>query len=360
MNNVLSQQAYEKWSEKGVVKILELFGGIGASTKAMKNLLAAVLDQSGLDLKLKVIDYVEWKQDRVKAYNAMNPHRYEQQDITTWNLRPDICVHGSPCQDNSAANLNADEELGRSLLMLRTIEILKEMGDWKPKVVIWENVKGALRKEKIRIFNEYLQDMEKLGYTNSFDVVSTYDYGLPQKRERVFCVSILGNQVFDFSKMKKRPLRPMEEFIDFGLIDERYVVNAPSMLRRLEDLATPEQIEAAKGKHRFIHTIKDFCYTLTERPDRCPGPGVVKMPDGRYRYPTERESWRLMGFDDADFDLILEQFPMPKTGLNRPLYRLNGNSIGVDVLMALFEVVLNEDYATELVTNVDGQLELIC
>ncbi|MER1959154.1 MAG: DNA cytosine methyltransferase [Solibacillus sp.] len=358
--NVLSQQAYEKWSEKGVVKILELFGGIGASTKAMKNLLAAVLDQTSLDLKLKVIDYVEWKQDRVQAYNAMNPQRYEQQDITTWNLCPDICVHGSPCQDNSAANLNADEELGRSLLMLRTIDILKEMGDWKPRVVIWENVKGALYKKTMPIFNQYLNDMQKLGYTNSFDVVSAYDHSLPQKRERVFCVSILGEQVFDFSRLKQRLLQPMNEFIDFDLIDERYVVNAPSMLNRIEDLASVEDKAAAKGRYRFLHTIKDFCYTITERPDRAPSMGVIQMPDGRYRYATERECWRLMGFDDADFDLMLQQFPMNESGLNRTLYRLAGNSIAVPVLESIFEVILNEDYATELVTNVDGQLELIC
>jgi DNA (cytosine-5)-methyltransferase 1 len=344
-----------------MVKILELFGGIGASTKAMKNVIKSINEQMGLDLKLKVIDYVEWKQDRVKAYNAMNPHRYEQQDITTWDLRPDVCVHGSPCQDNSAANQNADEELKRSLLMLRTTAILKEMGDWKPTVVIWENVKGALYKKTVLIFNEYLRDMEKLGYTNSFEVVSAFDHSLPHKRERVFCASILGNQVFDFGKMKHRPLRPINEFIDFDLIDERYVVSAPSMLKRIEDLATPEQIEAAKGKHRFIHTIEDFCYTITERPDRCPGPGVIKMPDGRYRYPTERECWRLMGFDDTDFDLMLKEFPMNEHGLNRTLYRLAGNSIAVPVLEAIFEVLIEDGFKgreSDLVYNTEGQLQM--
>lgn len=352
---------HEQQGFEPMIKILELFGGIGASTKAMKNLLKSINKQMGLDIKLKVIDYVEWKQDRVKAYNAMNPHRYEQQDITTWDLRPDVCVHGSPCQDNSAINQNADEELKRSLLMLRTTAILKEMGDWKPTVVIWENVKGALHKKKAPIFYEYLRDMTELGYTNSYEVVSAYDHELPQKRERVFCISILGNRVFDFGKMKQRPLRSINEFIDFDLIDERYVVSAPSMLNRIGDLATPEQIEAAKGKHRFIHTIEDFCYTITERPDRCPGPGVIKMPDGRYRYPTERECWRLMGFDDIDFDLMLKEFPMNESGLNRTLYRLAGNSIAVPVLESIFEVLLNEQHEEQgIFCESHGQLEMIC
>lgn len=57
----------------------------------------------------------------------------------------------------------------------------------------------------------------------------------PLTRERVFCISILGNNAFDFNKVKKRPLRPMSEFKQLdNEIDniDKYVVNAPSMLRR--------------------------------------------------------------------------------------------------------------------------------
>ena len=176
------------------VKLLSLYGGIGADIKAAKR----------RGVKVKTIDYVEWALNRVKAYNAMNPFRYETQDVRTWDLKPDILVHGSPCQDNSAANHNDDE--GRSELLLETIRIIKEMGEWRPKFVIWENVKGALFKKKRPIFDKYLRELESLGYTNSYNVENAMDYGLPQTRERVFCISILGNEVFDFSKLKKRPL----------------------------------------------------------------------------------------------------------------------------------------------------------
>jgi DNA (cytosine-5)-methyltransferase 1 len=80
------------------LKLLSLYGGIDADIKAAKR----------LGVKVKTIDYVEWKQNRVKAYNAINPFRYETQDVRTWDLKPDIMVHGSPCQDNPAANLNDD------------------------------------------------------------------------------------------------------------------------------------------------------------------------------------------------------------------------------------------------------------
>lgn len=335
-----------------MIKILELFGGIGAPRKALINL--------GIDHK--AIDYVEWKANRVKAYNALYDHLHRPQDIRGWNLKPDILVHGSPCQDNSRSNaLRKGAEKGsRSELMLETLRIIAEMGEWKPKVVIWENVKGVLDRNVMPIFNHYLQEMSKLDYSNSFDVLNAMDFGIPQSRERVFCISILGSATFDFSKLVKQPMRQISEFLELDVTDERYMVNIPSMLNRIKDLATPEQIDAAKKKHRFVETITDYCTTITERQDRCPNAGVVKVADKKYRYLTEREVWRLMGFEDADFELMLKEFPMKKGLRNATLYALAGNSIVVQVLEAIFEVIIKEDYSTSFITDKTGQLELIC
>lgn len=341
----------EKEDKDKPIQLLELFGGIGAPRKALKN----------LGVTHKLIDYVEWMANRVRAYNAMHPQKHEIQDIRGWNLRPDILVHGSPCQDNSAANLNDGQ--GRSMLMLETIRIISEMGDWKPKFVIWENVKGALFKDKLPIFNKYLKEMTSLGYTNSFEILSAMDFGVPQTRERIFCISILGNETFDFSKLRRRPLRPMSSFkqAEHEIEDiEKYVVNAPSMLSRIKDLATPEEIERNKTKFRYLETISSFCNTITERPDRCPAAGVFRMEDGRFRYPTEREWWRLMGFDDSDFDLMLQEFPTKKSHRNATLYALAGNSIVVSVMEAIFEVILSGEYAVAPQSNTTDSRVLAC
>lgn len=93
---------------------------------------------------------------------------------------------------------------------------------------------------------------------------------------------------------------------------------------------------------------------------RCPNAGVVKLPDGRYRYLTERECWRLMGFDDEDFDKAHREHPSKPGFLNGTLYHQAGNSIVVQVLEAIFEVILAEDYVENIKTNTSGQLELIC
>jgi DNA (cytosine-5)-methyltransferase 1 len=160
------------------LQILELFGGIGSPRVALRN----------LGVPTKSIDYVEIDAKAVDSYNAMfaSDLLYKTQSVVNWNLKPDILIHGSPCQDISVAGVKkgADEGSGtRSSLMWETVEIIKNFGVWKPRVVIWENVKGVLHKNMNKNFNKYLDRMEEMGYTNSYQVLNAMDFGLPQKRE---------------------------------------------------------------------------------------------------------------------------------------------------------------------------------
>lgn len=334
-----------------MIKLLSLFGGIGADIKALKN----------LGVEVKTIDYVEWKANRVKAYNAMNPFRYKTQDVRAWDLKPDILVHGSPCQDNSRGNRGrkGNTEGSRSQLMLETIRIIREMGEWRPKIVIWENVKGVLDKDVFPIFNSYLQDMNELGYTNSYDVLDARDFGIPHARERVFCISILGRAAFDFNKLERKPMRHIKEFLEYEKHDdipEQYLIKIPSMLNKIKEFN-----QAPTGSYkRQLDVIDTYCYTITERQDRCPNAGIIRLDRPQYRYLTERECWRLLGFEDEDFDLMLKAFPTKPGKRNATLYALAGNSIVVPVLEAIFDVILKDDYATDLIADNKGQLQLIC
>lgn len=183
-----------------MIKILELFGGIGSPRCALRN----------IGIPVKAIDYVEIDEKAVKSYNAMFKRElaYKTQSVIGWNLKPDILIHGSPCQDFSIAGhqgkataaggrinrgKGADKGSGtRSSLMWETINIIKQMGEWKPRFVIWENVKNVTSKHMIHNFNRYLSEMQKLGYTNSFQTLDARDFGLPQARERVFTISVLS------------------------------------------------------------------------------------------------------------------------------------------------------------------------
>lgn len=165
-----------------MIRVLELFAGIGACSKALTN----------LGIEHEIVDAVEIDKYAVKSFNAIHGTNFEPQDITTWDkdIECDLIMHGSPCQDFSVAGKNAggDKDSGtRSSLMYETLRIVEKL---KPKYVIWENVKNLLSKKHRHNFDAYLEAMEGLGYVNYYQVLNAKDYGVPQNRERVFTVSI--------------------------------------------------------------------------------------------------------------------------------------------------------------------------
>lgn len=209
------------------MKILELFGGIGACSKALKNL--------GIDYE--IVDYVEIDKYAVKSFNAIHGTNFEPQDICEWDkdIKVDLIMHGSPCQDFSLAGKQAggDKDSGtRSSLMYETIRIVEKL---KPKYVIWENVKNLLSKKHRHNFDAYLETMEQLGYTNYYQVLNAKDYGIPQNRERVFTVSILDNQtekdekisliVKDFRFPEKKELKLKLKDMLEDEVDEKYYLS---------------------------------------------------------------------------------------------------------------------------------------
>ena len=206
------------------LNVLELFGGIGAIRKAL-------IRQKILH---KVIDYVEIDKNCVKSYNALYNADFKPKSIIGYNppkQRIDLLMHGSPCQDFSRAGLKQGGKKGsgtRSSLLFETIRIIEEMA-MRPKIVIWENVKGVLDKNLRASFFHYLTEMERLGYENKYAILNAMDFGIPQKRERIFVVSILGKNDFDFSKLKPVPTRDISEFLEEGVL-EKYEVRQESML----------------------------------------------------------------------------------------------------------------------------------
>lgn len=179
------------------LKVLELFGGIGACTKALKRL--------GVDFE--VVDYVEIDRFACQSYNAINGTNFEPQDIRGWDkdIKADLIMHGSPCQDFSVAGRQegGEENSGtRSSLMFETVRIVEKI---KPTFVIWENVKNVTGKKHRKTFEKYLDYLEALGYKSFYKVLNAKDFGVPQNRERVFVISS-NQEGFEFEFPKPRPL----------------------------------------------------------------------------------------------------------------------------------------------------------
>jgi DNA (cytosine-5)-methyltransferase 1 len=165
-----------------MLKVLELFAGIGACSKALTN----------LGIEHEIVDAVEIDKYAIKSFNAVHGTNFEPQDITKWDkdIECDLIMHGSPCQDFSVAGLGKGGDKGsgtRSSLMYETLRIVEKL---KPKYVIWENVKNLLSKKHRHNFGAYIEAMEHLGYKSKYQVLNAKDYGVPQNRERVFTVSI--------------------------------------------------------------------------------------------------------------------------------------------------------------------------
>ena len=304
------------------VQILELFGGIGSPRCALRN----------IGVPTKAIDYVEIDEKAVASYNAMfaNELPYETQSVVGWNLKPDILIHGSPCQDFSIAGHQRGADEGsetHSSLMWETIHIIQQMGEWQPKYVIWENVKNVKSKHMRANFNRYLSEMEKLGYTNSYKLLNAREFGLPQARERVFTISVLGDKAFNFDDLiTTEPASNLSDYLE-KKVDSVYDVTQPSVLN----------VIGHSGIKRAT-VIKDFAYTITTRQDRTPAQ-VIEKPDGGYRYLTELECWRLQGYTDEDYKAAAAV--QKRVGrYTMALYKQAGNSIPVTIFESIFRKIL--------------------
>lgn len=201
-----------------MLKVLELFAGIGACSKALTN----------LGVEHEIVDAVEVDPYAVKSFNAVHGTNFEPQDIKEWDkdIDVDLIMHGSPCQDFSSAGLQkgGDKDSGtRSSLMYETLRIVEKL---KPKYVIWENVKNLLSKKHIHNFENYIRQMELLGYNSTYRVLNAKDYGVPQSRERVFTVSIRKDFPYDFHFPATLPAKKLTDILE-PEVDESFYKMTP-------------------------------------------------------------------------------------------------------------------------------------
>lgn len=308
------------------VKILELFGGIGAIRKAFIN----------LKIPYEVVDYVEIDKACVKSYNELYGEDYKPKSVVGYkvpNENIDLIMHGSPCQDFSRIGKKqggVKNSGTRSSLLFETIRIIKEMKD-KPKWIIWENVKGVLDRNMRDSFFIYLKELENLGYESKYEILNAMDFGIPQKRERIFVVSCLGENNFSFNKLERKETRPLSEFLEKD-VSELYTMTQPYMLKFLNKGID----NSFRGR---LKVIKAFSYTISTKQMRVPNSGIIDIGNGKYRYLTERECLRLMGFDDSDIDTLEEVHPRRKNCTSSKLYKQAGNSIVVDILMSIIREI---------------------
>ena len=210
------------------MRVLELFAGYGSQALALENL--------GIDF---TSDISEIDKYAIQAYNQLHGETHNWGDITKIDETKlpyyDFITYSSPCQDFSVAGLQrgGDKDSGtRSSLLWECERIIRAV---KPKYLLMENVKNLVGEKHKHNFIQWLKVLESMGYKNWWKVLNAKDYGVPQNRERVFVVSILGGTEYLFPnpiKLKKR----LKDILE-PVVDEKYYLSSKlieGFMRRIE------------------------------------------------------------------------------------------------------------------------------
>lgn len=230
-----------------MIKVNELFSGIGAFRKALEN----------LEIPHEIVGISEIDKYAIRSYEAIYGKTRNYGDISKIDKLDyaDLWTYGFPCQDISVAGRGAGIVKGetRSGLLYEVERLLLESqkSDELPKYLIMENVKNLVSKKFIADFEKWLEFLESLGYTNHWQVLNAKDYGIPQNRERVFCISILGDKEFVFPE--KQPLRLRLKDLLEDEVDEKFYLSQ-------------EQADKIKFSTFIIEKLriqeKNYCGTL--------------------------------------------------------------------------------------------------
>lgn len=198
------------------MRVLELFSGYGSQALALEYL--------GIEF---TSDISEIDKYAIEAYNQIHGETHNWGDITKIDETKlpyyDLITYSSPCQDFSVAGLGkgGDEGSGtRSSLLWECERIIRAV---KPKYLLMENVKNLVGKKHKHNFVRWLNTLEMMGYQNYWQVLNAKDYGVPQNRERVFVVSILGAGQYMFPN--KIPLTKRLKDILEPAVDEKYYLS---------------------------------------------------------------------------------------------------------------------------------------
>ena len=364
-----------------MLRVFEAFAGYGSQSITLRN----------LGIEYEVVAISEIDKYAIKAYEAIHGPTNNLGDICKINPSDipdhDLFTYSFPCQDLSVAGKQAGLGEGtRSGLLYECEKIIEAK---KPKYLLLENVKNLVGKKFKPQFEEWLSYLENLGYTNYWQVLNAKNYGVPQNRERVFVVSILGDHK-PYKFADKIPLDKCIADILENEVDEKYYLSEEIQKRFkitnqnkniigttkpkfrtigqrdlvydkngimgalvATDYKQPKQIAlpcicASRGRNpenpsdrtvgatteqRFEFNTKGTSNTITT----VQKDNYVVEKTYRIRKLTPRECFRLMGMRDDDIDKI------QAAGIsNTQQYKMAGNSIVVNVLEAIFKNLFME------------------
>ena len=227
------------------IRLIELFGGIGSQAMALRDL--------GVDFETYKL--VEFDKYAIKSYNKIHGTNFETLDIRNvkgidLEIRERerycyILTYSFPCTDLSVAGKmkgmsKEDWKNGqstRSGLLWEVERIINELPKEElPDVLLMENVPQVHAEKNEAEFDSWLEFLRGKGYQSFTRDLNAKDFGIPQNRDRCFCVSLLGEDFLDFQFPEKMDLNfVMRDFLE-DEVDEKYYLNSPKAKELIKKL----------------------------------------------------------------------------------------------------------------------------
>lgn len=257
----------------------------------------------------------------------------------------DLLVYSFPCQDLSTGGLGKGMAKGsgtRSGLLWeieRILMELKELGRL-PEYLLLENVKTIKAHTNIKDLDQWLNFLTSIGYSNDdCMILNSLDFGIPQDRERAFIVSHFGSKLDVPSKIQQKKKPRSYNINDFIMTDyeENPQHRIEADMAQLNKTPSRDIMWEINGIDPI--TKDTTVRTITCNMDRTHTAALFKyngIKGDTYRRLTLREAFLLMGFTQDEYQKA--------AALNfsyRKLNKLIGNSIVVNVLQAVFEVMFD-------------------
>lgn len=383
--------ANEDWRNKAFsfsnhnIRLATVFSGIGAIEHAFQRLKLSysIVFAGDIDNKCKNSYFANYSITDENWFSDIRDF-----DATKYKGKVDFLVGGAPCQAFSMVGKRLGFDDTRGTLFYEFARIIKET---EPKVFLFENVKGLLNHDNGRTWCVIYGIFKELGYDIHFRILNSKDYGIPQKRERLYCLGFKSKTEFKFPapiELEYKMYDFLEDYVytkyflrekgikfvtshknreksytqingDIALcqkrnqqfnwhgdfiyhpvaINEKFEEDFDEFIFDVRDVEEKYYLSEKVAKYVLAGGTKNFrTSTKTDLDIARPllntmhkmhraGVDNYVTHKGRIRKLTPRECLRLMGFKDT-YRIVVSDTAM---------YQQSGNSIVVDVLIAILK-----------------------
>lgn len=205
-----------KYTKVNPLRVFTAFSGYDSQCLALR----------GIGIPYELVGWSEIDPYAIRAHDAIFPEYKDRNfgDICKidWASVPDfdLFTYSFPCTDISNAGRQQGLEEGSGTRSSLLWECKKAIETKRPTYLLMENVKALVSNKFLPHFKRWCDYLSGLGYVNYAQVLNAKDYGIPQNRERVFVVSIIENEWFNFPRPMTLKLRLKDMLED--KVEEKY------------------------------------------------------------------------------------------------------------------------------------------